>query len=67
MLIPTVVESTSRGERAYDIYARHSGRTLDEVAHDIERDNYMTAEQALAWGLIDQVISRHAQAVSAAA
>jgi ATP-dependent Clp protease, protease subunit len=49
------------------IYARHCGRTLDEVAHDIERDNYMTAEQALVWGLIDQVISRRQQAVSAAA
>ena len=33
-----------------DIYARHCGRTQEEVAHDIERDNFMTAEQALAVG-----------------
>jgi ATP-dependent Clp protease protease subunit len=47
-----------------DIYARHSGRTTDEVARDMERDNFMTAEQALQWGLIDQIISRREQAVT---
>jgi ATP-dependent Clp protease protease subunit len=41
-----------------DIYARHSGRTREEVERDIERDNFMTSEQALRWGLIDQIISR---------
>jgi ATP-dependent Clp protease protease subunit len=47
-----------------DIYARHSGRTTEEVARDLERDNFMTAEQALQWGLIDQIISRREQAVA---
>jgi ATP-dependent Clp protease, protease subunit len=41
-----------------DIYARHCGRTREEVRRDIERDNFMTSEQALRWGLIDQIISR---------
>jgi ATP-dependent Clp protease protease subunit len=45
-----------------DIYARHSGRTREEVERDIERDNFMTSEQALRWGLIDQIISRREQA-----
>jgi ATP-dependent Clp protease protease subunit len=49
-----------------DIYARHSGRTPEEVERDIERDNFMTAEQALRWGLIDQIISRREQAVAVA-
>jgi ATP-dependent Clp protease, protease subunit len=40
------------------IYARHSGRTVDQVALDMDRDNFMTAEQALEWGLIDQIVSR---------
>jgi ATP-dependent Clp protease, protease subunit len=40
------------------IYARHSGRSADQVALDMDRDNYMTAEQALQWGLIDQIVSR---------
>ncbi len=47
-----------------EIYARHSGRSPQEVAQAIERDNFMTAEQALQWGLIDQIISRREQAVA---
>jgi ATP-dependent Clp protease protease subunit len=40
------------------IYARHSGRSAEKVALDMDRDNFMTAEQALQWGLIDQIVSR---------
>ncbi|MDQ2961001.1 MAG: ATP-dependent Clp protease proteolytic subunit [Candidatus Dormibacteraeota bacterium] len=46
------------------IYARYSRRDIEEVALAMERDNFMTSEQALAWGLIDAVIMRRAQAVS---
>jgi ATP-dependent Clp protease, protease subunit len=40
------------------IYASHSGRTVDEAAAAMERDNFMTAQQALEWGLIDDIVSR---------
>ncbi len=46
-----------------EIYARHSGRSLEQVARDMDRDNYMTAEQAREWGLIDQIVSRREQPV----
>ncbi len=46
-----------------EIYARHSGRSLEEVERSIERDNFMTSEQALRWGLIDQIINRREQAL----
>ena len=42
------------------ILAENTGRTIEEIARDTERDNYMTAEQALAYGLIDKVIDKHA-------
>lgn len=48
-----------------EIYARHSGRSLEQVARDMDRDNYMTSEQALQWGLIDQIVSRREQAAEA--
>jgi ATP-dependent Clp protease, protease subunit len=48
-----------------DIYARHSGRSAEQVARDMDRDNYMTAEQALHWGLIDQIVSRREHRVPA--
>jgi ATP-dependent Clp protease, protease subunit len=47
-----------------EIYARHSGRSCEQVARDIERDNFMTAEQALQWGLIDEIITRRQQAAA---
>jgi len=40
-----------------EILAKHSGKTIDEVRHDIERDKILTAEEAKAYGLIDDVFS----------
>ena len=44
------------------IYARHCARSEAEVVLAIERDNFMTAEQALRFGLIDHIISRRTPA-----
>ncbi len=38
------------------ILAKHSGKTFDEVVKDTDRDNFMSAEEAKAWGLIDKVV-----------
>jgi ATP-dependent Clp protease, protease subunit len=43
--------------RMAEIIAHHSHRPIDEVAHDIERDRFMTPEEALAYGLIDGIIA----------
>jgi ATP-dependent Clp protease, protease subunit len=42
--------------RMVEILAHHSGRPIDEVAADIERDRYMTAQEAKDYGLIDEII-----------
>src|SRR3984957_731904 len=42
-----------------EIYARHTGQSLESVHDDMDRDRYFTAEQALEYGLIDRVISSH--------
>ena len=47
-------------DRLNAILAQNTGKTIEQVAIDTERDNYMTAEQALAYGLIDKVIDKHA-------
>lgn len=44
------------GEILYKILAKHSGQDIDTVRKDCDRDNFMTAEQALKYGLIDKVI-----------
>ena len=38
------------------ILAYNTGKSIDEIAKDTERDNYMTAQEALEYGLIDRVI-----------
>ena len=36
--------------------AENTGRSLEEIKRDTERDNYMSAQEALAYGLIDRVV-----------
>ncbi|CAI8022331.1 ATP-dependent Clp protease proteolytic subunit, partial [Geodia barretti] len=42
--------------RLTEILAHHTGRSSEEIARDIERDHYMTAEEAKAYGVVDTVI-----------
>ncbi len=42
-----------------ELYAHHTGRAVDEVHVDMERDRFFTAEQAVEYGLIDRVITSH--------
>lgn len=44
-------------EGVVQIYHQHTGRKPDEITKDIDRDKWMTAEEALDYGLIDQIIS----------
>jgi ATP-dependent Clp protease protease subunit len=43
--------------RMAEIIAHHSGRSVDQVAADIDRDYFMTPEEAMEYGLIDAIIS----------
>ena len=42
-------------ERMNAIMAEHTGKTVEQLAKDTERDNFMTANDALAYGLIDKI------------
>lgn len=44
-------------QRLLDILAKHTGKTPDQVDKDSDRDNYMTAEEAVAYGLVDKVLT----------
>ncbi|GGY13638.1 ATP-dependent Clp endopeptidase proteolytic subunit ClpP [Paludibacterium paludis] len=43
--------------RMNELMAKHSGQTVEKVQQDTERDNFMSAEEARAYGLIDKVLS----------
>lgn len=43
-------------QRLNCILAENTGKTVEEITRDTERDNYMTAQEALRYGIIDKVI-----------
>ena len=46
-------------ERLERIIAQHCGKSLEEVHADCERDNWLDANEALAYGLVDEIIQHH--------
>ena len=52
-------ETLELRRRLDEIYARHTGRPVEQVHEDMDRDRYYTAEQALEYGIVDRVIASH--------
>ena len=52
------VENLKR--RLNEIYVKHTGQTLKAVEDALERDNFMTPEDAKDWGLIDEIVTERA-------
>jgi len=46
--------------RLNEIYAKHTGKTVEQIARDMERDRFMSADEARDYGLIDTVYDRRA-------
>ena len=53
--------------RLNELYAKHCGRTYDEVERTLDRDHFMDAEEAKAWGIIDHVYESRAASEAAQA
>jgi ATP-dependent Clp protease protease subunit len=51
-------EVSSLKKRLNEIYSKHTGKSVDEVKAALERDNFMTAEVAKEFGLIDEVVEK---------
>ena len=49
-------------EKLNAILAHHTGRSADEIDRDTERDNFMSADESVKYGMIDKVIANRAQA-----
>ena len=43
-------------QKLNEILASHSGKAVEDVARDTDRDHFMSADEACAWGLIDKVV-----------
>ena len=51
-------EVLSLKKRLNEIYSKHTGKSVDEIKSALERDNFMTAEVAKQFGLIDEVVEK---------
>ena len=48
-------------ERLNGILAKHTGQSLERISDDTERDNFMSAEESVGYGLIDQVLDQRSE------
>ena len=53
-------ETQKLKDRLNEIYVKHTGQTLKKVESALERDNFMSPEEAKDWGLIDDIMVSHA-------
>ena len=51
-------EIISLKERLNNIYSKHTGKSVNEISEALERDNFMTANEAKKFGLIDSVVEK---------
>ena len=51
-------EVLSLKERLNEIYSKHTGKNVDDIKSALERDNFMTADSAKLFGLIDEVVEK---------
>ena len=56
--VPQAREILAMRARLNEIMARHTGQSLETIARDTERDNFKSAVEAQAYGLVDQVLER---------
>ena len=53
-------------QRLNEIMAKHTGQDIEKVGRDTDRDNFLSAEESVAYGLLDKVLSSRAEAAAAA-
>jgi ATP-dependent Clp protease protease subunit len=49
-------------KRLNELYAKHTGKTVEEIERALDRDNFLTAEESLSFGLIDHVYEKRDEA-----
>lgn len=55
-------ETEKLKRRLNEIYVKHTGRSLEEVEQALERDRFMSPEEAKEWGLIDEILEARGKA-----
>jgi ATP-dependent Clp protease protease subunit len=45
-----------------EIMARHTGQSIDRIARDTDRDNFLSADEAMQYGLVDRILTSRNEA-----
>ena len=61
MIGPSATEVLELKARLNDIMAKHTGKDVKTIEADLERDNFMSAEAAVKYGIIDTVLTGRAE------
>ena len=56
-------EILNRKAKLNEIMAKHCGQDIKSIERDTDRDNFLSAEQALAYGIVDEVLSTRTEGV----
>jgi ATP-dependent Clp protease protease subunit len=56
-------EILNRKAKLNEIFAKHTGQDLKTIERDTDRDNFLSGEQALSYGIVDKVLSSRAESV----
>ena len=59
MIAAKEIEKTRKD--LYDIISEHSGQPFEKVFADADRDYWMTAQEALEYGMVDEILSKKAK------
>ena len=51
-------------QRLNEIMAQHTGQTLERISEDVDRDRFMSPEEAKAYGIIDHVVTHRGEVVA---
>jgi ATP-dependent Clp protease protease subunit len=54
-------------QRLNEIMAKHTGQSVERISKDTDRDNFLSADEAVKFGLVDKVLTSRAEAAAAAA
>jgi len=52
-------------QRLNEIMAKHTGQSVEKIAHDTDRDNFLSADESVQYGLVDRVLISRAEAAAA--
>jgi ATP-dependent Clp protease protease subunit len=50
--------------RLNEIMAQHTGKTIDQIARDTDRDNFLSADEAMKYGLVDRILTSRTEATA---